>query len=237
MCNEVFKGIQIVSASNHPESQYCAGGFLECWRRGRCLLLTLLTPECSVRPSLWLLLPRLEHVVWSQHRVIWLQNNITFTAPASHEPCLYHCFQEAWWCSEVVNEQYLVKDSSGGTELEQDFLNWGGVAKRILCISGIVEMLRWSQVQGEETEESNVIFSALNWTHQSSFSFLLRVHSAYASAVPFSMVLLCLLKSIWWSVSWKEHYPKPAKSRMKRITLKRAITVKLHMRIADGRNM
>lgn len=148
MCNEVFKGIQIVSASNRPESQYCARGFVECWQRGRCLLLTLLTPECSVRPSLWLLLPRWEHVVWSQHGVICLQNNIMFTAPASHESCLYHRFQEFWRCSDIMNEEYFVKDSSGGTELEQDFLNCGRVAKRILCISGTVEMLRWSQVQG-----------------------------------------------------------------------------------------
>lgn len=63
MCNEVFKGIQIVSASNYPKSQYCAVGFVEHWQRGRCLLLTLLTPECSVRPSHWLLLPRLVPVV------------------------------------------------------------------------------------------------------------------------------------------------------------------------------
>lgn len=128
MCNEVFKGIQIVSASNYPETQYCAGGFVEHWRRGRCLLLTQLTPECSVRPSHWLLLPRSEPVVWSQHRPICLQDNNMFTAPASHECRSYRCFQGSWRCREVVAEEDFVKGFSGGTELGQDLVRCGGVA-------------------------------------------------------------------------------------------------------------
>lgn len=45
--------IQIVSFSNYPQSQCCAGGFVEPWQRGIFLLVTLLpllTPECSVWP-------------------------------------------------------------------------------------------------------------------------------------------------------------------------------------------
>lgn len=41
---------------------------------------------------------------------------------------------------------------------------WAQLAEEILCISGIAEILLWSQVQGEESKEKNVLFSPLGWT-------------------------------------------------------------------------
>lgn len=213
MCNEVFKGIQIVSAWNSPESRCCAGGFAECRRRGRCLLLTLLTPECSVWPSHPLLLPRLEPVVWSQHRVIWLQDDNMFAAPAFHEWHSYGSFQGSCRCCEVVAEEGFVKGSSGGTELGQDLLKCGGVAGEILRISGIAEMLCWSQVQGEESKERNVLFSSLCWTPVLFFLYItgvLCIHNYSAiqrgTTAPFKeCTVKCVLERTLLQASTKQN--------------------------------
>lgn len=82
------------------------------------------------------------------------------------------------------------------------------LAEEILCISGIAEMLCWSQVQGEESKERKTLFSSLSWTPILFFLYItgvlrVRIYCAiqHGTTAPFKkyMVKHVLERTLWWA--------------------------------------